>query len=182
MFVPARSIVNLRKWIVVAVAILHGRTGGSERLLPARSRHSRRHRLRRPQRLLQDLRLGARSAGGVRGNHPTAPGFAVCATCSGSRSTAPPRPSMLRRSDCLAAARRFTTGWLRDAARIERALCPEERHRGAEERRAPPLLPEIAGPDMVEPSDPALKAALDHAFEEPADAAVPENQGGGRGA
>src|SRR6185312_10794846 len=34
--------------------------------------------------------------------------------------------------------------------------------------KAPPLLPEIAGPVVVEPSDPALKAALDHAFEEPA--------------
>ncbi len=34
--------------------------------------------------------------------------------------------------------------------------------------KTPPLLPEIAGPEMVEPSDPALKAALDHAFEEPA--------------
>ncbi len=31
----------------------------------------------------------------------------------------------------------------------------------------PPLLPEIAGPTLVEPSDPALKAAIDHAFEEP---------------
>ena len=35
--------------------------------------------------------------------------------------------------------------------------------------KAPPLLPEIAGPAAVEPSDPALKAALDHAFEEPAE-------------
>ena len=35
--------------------------------------------------------------------------------------------------------------------------------------KAPPLLPEIAGPAVVEPSDPALKAALDHAFEEPAE-------------
>ncbi len=34
--------------------------------------------------------------------------------------------------------------------------------------KAPPLLPEIAGPEIVEPHDPALKAALDHAFEEPA--------------
>jgi CubicO group peptidase (beta-lactamase class C family) len=34
--------------------------------------------------------------------------------------------------------------------------------------KAPPLLPEIAGEAIVEPSDPALKAALDHAFEEPA--------------
>lgn len=33
--------------------------------------------------------------------------------------------------------------------------------------KAPPLLPEIAGPAVVEPSDPHLKAALDHAFEEP---------------
>ncbi len=35
--------------------------------------------------------------------------------------------------------------------------------------KAPPLLPDIAGPDAVEPTDPALKAALDHAFEEPAE-------------
>src|SRR4051794_17541527 len=34
--------------------------------------------------------------------------------------------------------------------------------------KAPPLLPEIAGPAVVEPSDAKLKAALDHAFEEPA--------------
>jgi CubicO group peptidase (beta-lactamase class C family) len=34
--------------------------------------------------------------------------------------------------------------------------------------KTPPLLPEIAGPGVVEPADPALKAALDHAFEEPA--------------
>jgi len=33
--------------------------------------------------------------------------------------------------------------------------------------KTPPLLPEIAGADLVEPADPALKAALDHAFEEP---------------
>src|SRR6266851_5039172 len=32
----------------------------------------------------------------------------------------------------------------------------------------PPLLTEIAGAAVVEPSDPGLKAALDHAFEEPA--------------
>ncbi|MEA2897765.1 MAG: hypothetical protein QOJ84_3380 [Bradyrhizobium sp.] len=32
----------------------------------------------------------------------------------------------------------------------------------------PPLLPEIAGPAVVEPSDTRLRAALDHAFEEPA--------------
>src|SRR6266849_1506613 len=33
----------------------------------------------------------------------------------------------------------------------------------------PPLLPELAGRDIVQPSDPELKAALDHAFEEPAE-------------
>jgi CubicO group peptidase (beta-lactamase class C family) len=32
---------------------------------------------------------------------------------------------------------------------------------------APSLLPEIAGPAVVEPADPALKAALDRTFEEP---------------
>jgi CubicO group peptidase (beta-lactamase class C family) len=35
--------------------------------------------------------------------------------------------------------------------------------------KAPPLLPDIAGPEIVAPSDPALEAALDHAFEEPAE-------------
>jgi hypothetical protein len=35
--------------------------------------------------------------------------------------------------------------------------------------KTPPLLPEIAGPDVVEPADPALKAALDHAFAEPSE-------------
>jgi CubicO group peptidase (beta-lactamase class C family) len=35
--------------------------------------------------------------------------------------------------------------------------------------KTPPLLPEIAGPALVEPFDLALKAALDHAFEEPAE-------------
>jgi hypothetical protein len=33
--------------------------------------------------------------------------------------------------------------------------------------KVPPLLAEIAGGEVVEPPDPALKAALDHAFEEP---------------
>lgn len=34
--------------------------------------------------------------------------------------------------------------------------------------KTPPSLPPIAGAAVVEPSDPALKAALDHAFSEPA--------------
>ena len=34
--------------------------------------------------------------------------------------------------------------------------------------KTPPLLAEIAGPAVVEPADPNLKAALDHAFDEPA--------------
>jgi hypothetical protein len=46
--------------------------------------------------------------------------------------------------------------------------------------KTPPLLPEIAGPRRRAIRS-RLKAALDHAFEEPA-AAVPQNQGGGRGA
>ena len=33
--------------------------------------------------------------------------------------------------------------------------------------KAPPLLPPIAGETIIEPADPALKATLDHAFEEP---------------
>jgi len=35
--------------------------------------------------------------------------------------------------------------------------------------KSPPLLPDIAGPAPVEPTDPALTTALDHAFEEPAE-------------
>jgi CubicO group peptidase (beta-lactamase class C family) len=35
--------------------------------------------------------------------------------------------------------------------------------------KSPPWLPEIAGPDLVEAANPALKDALDHAFEEPAE-------------
>jgi len=35
--------------------------------------------------------------------------------------------------------------------------------------KSPPLLAEIAGAEIVAPSNPALKAALDHAFEEPAE-------------
>src|SRR5205814_10236346 len=35
--------------------------------------------------------------------------------------------------------------------------------------RSPPLLAGIAGPEIVTPTDPALKAVLDHAFEEPAE-------------
>jgi CubicO group peptidase (beta-lactamase class C family) len=34
--------------------------------------------------------------------------------------------------------------------------------------KSPPLLAEIAGAGVVEPADPKMKAALDHAFEEPA--------------
>jgi CubicO group peptidase (beta-lactamase class C family) len=35
--------------------------------------------------------------------------------------------------------------------------------------KSPPLLPDIAGPTPVEPTDPALTTALDHAFEETAE-------------
>jgi len=35
--------------------------------------------------------------------------------------------------------------------------------------KTPPLLAEIAGPELVQPQSPALRDALDHAFEEPAE-------------
>src|SRR5207253_1859972 len=35
--------------------------------------------------------------------------------------------------------------------------------------KEPPLLPDIAGPEIVVPSESKLRAALDHAFEEPAE-------------
>jgi CubicO group peptidase (beta-lactamase class C family) len=38
-----------------------------------------------------------------------------------------------------------------------------------EANQRPALLPEIAGPSLVEPADPDLRAALDHAFAEPTD-------------
>ena len=111
---------------------------------------------------------GHRSADRVRGDHrprrnsPAAP----CAPLR--RSIAPRGPSMPRRSDYFAAARRFTTG---SAASMQHG--PNEPYLlksdiEALKAKTPPLLPEIAGPAVVEPSDPALKAALDHAFEEPA--------------
>src|SRR4051812_27423803 len=52
-------------------------------------------------------------------------------------------------------------------------LAPEQPHllrsdiETLKKAKTPPLLPEIAGSAVVEPSDPALKAVLDHAFEEP---------------
>ena len=48
--------------------------------------------------------------------------------------------------------------------------------------KTPPLLPEIAGPDMVQPSDPALKSRARPCLRGAGRAAVPKNQGGGRGA
>ena len=42
--------------------------------------------------------------------------------------------------------------------------------------KSPPLLPEIAGAAVVEPSDLKLKAALDHAFEEPATPPFPRTK------
>ena len=47
--------------------------------------------------------------------------------------------------------------------------------------KSPPLLPEIAGAAIVESSDPKLKAALDHAFEEPATPPFRRTQNQGRG-
>ena len=47
--------------------------------------------------------------------------------------------------------------------------------------KTPPLLPEIAGAASVEPSDPRLKAALDHAFEEPAMPPYRRSKAGGCG-
>ncbi len=45
---------------------------------------------------------------------------------------------------------------------------PDDQIEPAEESQGPPLLPAIAGGQMVEPSDPRLRAALDRAFAEPA--------------
>jgi CubicO group peptidase (beta-lactamase class C family) len=72
-------------------------------------------------------------------------------------------------------------GWFRSRSEFHEGFGCVERH-GANEPyllksdiealktpKAAPLLPEIAGPALVEPSDPALKAALDHAFEERAE-------------
>ncbi len=89
---------------------------------------------------------------------------------------------MSRRSDYFAAARRFTTGSAASSSMDRQQPYLLKSDVEALKAKTPPSLPEIAGPAVVEPSDPALKAALDHAFEEPRDAAVPKNQGGGRGA
>ena len=48
--------------------------------------------------------------------------------------------------------------------------------------KTPPLLPEIAGPDVVEPSDPALEGRARSCLRGTGRTAVPPNQGGGRGA
>jgi CubicO group peptidase (beta-lactamase class C family) len=45
---------------------------------------------------------------------------------------------------------------------------PVDDGRPPDSRFPPPLLPEIAGPALIEPADPALRIALDHIFAEPA--------------
>ena len=52
---------------------------------------------------------------------------------------------------------------------VEGALSPQERHRRAEGAENATAVAGDRGPRYREPSDPALKAALDHAFEEPAE-------------
>ena len=95
---------------------------------------------------------------------PAAPAAAA------SSSIAPPGPSMPRSAGLFAQPRRVSRrARLRAAARIARALHSQERHRGAEDAEIAAAAGGDCRPDVVEPSDPALKAALDHAFEEPAE-------------
>ena len=102
--------------------------------------------------------------------------------CCASSSIAPPAPSMPRRSGLFRSRAAFHEGSAASSSMDRKSLSAEERHRGAEGPKTPPLLPEIAGPAVVEPSDPALKAALDHAFEEPPTPPFRQDQGGRRGA
>ncbi len=84
-----------------------------------------------------------------------------------SPSTATREPSTPPRSDCFGSRAAFSRrARMRRAAGTERTLSPQERCQSLGSK-TPPSLPEIAGPDVVEPLDSALKAALDHAFEEP---------------
>ena len=160
---------------------LRRRTGGSERLLPARSRHPRRHRRRRAQCLFQDLRLGPRSAGRVRRNFrprrdsPAAPSASIQPRPHGShrrrldaRTISQPR-GLSRRAR------------LRRSARSERALSPEERHRGAESEDAASASRDCRtrrGRTIRSGIEGGARSRLRGARS----AAVPENQGGGRGA
>jgi CubicO group peptidase (beta-lactamase class C family) len=50
---------------------------------------------------------------------------------------------------------------------MQQHYVPKSDLQALRESQVPRLLPEIAGPALVDPEEPALKAALDHAFEEP---------------
>ena len=158
----------------------HCRAGRSKRLLPARSRDPARHRLCRPQRLQQDLRLGPRSASGVRGVlRPRRDSAAPL------RAPIPDRP---HRPDCRCVDTRTVPqprglsrrARLRRAAWIETALSPEERRRGAEGEDAAPAPRDCrsgTGRTIRSGVEGGARSRLRGAR----DAAVPQDQGGGRG-
>ena len=106
----AEDGVISRKWIVRRRRHRAGRTRRSRRLLSARPRAS----ASPPATWPTTSARRPSSRGSIRKPYsrrfPIAPGFAGCATCSASTSTAAHEPSMPRRSDCFAAARPFTTG------------------------------------------------------------------------
>ena len=119
--------------------------------------------------LLQDLRFRAGSANGVRGNHGSRrhpPAALGLCDISVDRAGKTVDASLL--------------GLLGSRAAFHEGLGCVLLHGSSEPYllksdfdalktpKNPPLLPEIAGPAVVEPADPVLKAALDHAFEEPA--------------
>ena len=145
----------------------------------APSRYSRRHRASSRTMSAPDLRLGTRSASRV-SETVERDGVRRCAGCFECRSIGRLARSKCRRRGCWAAARISRGTGLRAAARIERALCSQERHRGAEGSKSAAAPARncwarhrAAARSRIEScSRPCLRGA--------GRATVPTNQGGGR--